>query len=44
MEYTREEWEEDFPGEPYPGDTTVEEMNSVLSMILPPPPFDLEEE
>lgn len=44
MEYTREEWEEDFPGEPYPGDTTEEDMCRVLSMIKPPPPFDSEEE
>jgi hypothetical protein len=42
MEYTREEWYECFPGQAYPGDTTDEEMDNILSMIESPE--ELEEE
>lgn len=42
MEYTREEWEDSFPGELYPNDITEEEMNNILSMVHPPE--ELEEE
>lgn len=42
MEYTREEWEEWFPEEPYPLDMTEEDRYYMLSMVQPPQ--ELEEE
>jgi hypothetical protein len=42
MEYSREEWKQMFPEEPYPLDMTEEDMYYILSMIQPPQ--EMEEE
>jgi hypothetical protein len=42
MEYSREEWEEMFPGEPYPLDNPDEDIR-ILSLIRPPEKLEEDE-
>lgn len=44
MNYTREEWKESFPEEPYPLDECENDMYLTLSLINPPDSFEMEEE